>query len=89
MEILISLKFWIIIGLLLSITEIFTGIFLGLSLGISAFIMAIVFYFFPNLFEEWYEILFVYSIFSIAVNSLFWYWKVKVKKPKRDINDQF
>lgn len=89
MELLISLKFWIIVGLLLSIAEIFTGIFIALSLGIAAFIMVALLEFFPSLFSEWYEIIFVYSIFSIIVTSMFWYWKVKVKKLHKDINDQY
>lgn len=89
MKILLSsVNFWLVVGLVFASLEIVTGVFIALSFGISAFIMAGVFYFWPNIFDHWYEIAFVYSILSVGISSVFWYWRTKVKVPGKDINDQ-
>ena len=87
MELIFTVKFWLIVGLGLSILEIFTGFFIALSFGIAGFAMAGLLKVWPTIFTEWYEIVFVYSLTSLLVASLAWKYFRKNQTAQQDIND--
>ncbi|MDM8537560.1 hypothetical protein QUF70_12450 [Desulfobacterales bacterium HSG17] len=87
MELLFSVKLWIIIGLCLSIIEVFSGLFFALSFGIAGFIMAGLLKVWPTLLTEWYEVIFIYSVISLLVASLAWKKFIKTQAQQQDIND--
>ena len=87
MELIFTIEFWIIIGLILFILEIFSGSFIALSFGISGIIMAGLFKVLPTLLTEWYEVTFIYSVISLLIAFLARKIFLKSKIIKHDIND--
>jgi membrane protein implicated in regulation of membrane protease activity len=87
MELIFTIKFWLIVGLALSVLEVFSGLFFALSFGIAAFAIAGWLQIAPQSLTEWYEVIFIYSIFSLFIASLAWK-KIKINQNKSvDIND--
>jgi membrane protein implicated in regulation of membrane protease activity len=80
-------KFWLIVGLCLSIVEIFSGFFIALSFGVGAFLMAGLLAAWPNLLTEWYQVVFVYCAISLLVASLAWRKFKKNQLDTTDVND--
>ena len=70
MEIIFTVKFWLIVGFCLSTLEVFSGFFIALSFGIAGFVMAGLLKIWPTLLTEWYEVVFTYSAISLFVASL-------------------
>lgn len=87
MELIFTVKFWLIAGLILSILEIFSGLFFALSFGIAGFAMAGLLKIAPQLLTEWYEVIFVYSVFGLAIASLALNKFKKNQTQTPDIND--
>jgi len=87
MELIFTVKFWLIVGFCLSILEVFSGFFIAMSFGIAGFAMAVLLKAWPSLFTEWYEILFVYSAISLLVASLACRTFRKNQTEKADVND--
>ena len=83
-----TVEFWLILGLFLSILEVFTGFFIALSFGIAGFAMAGLLKIWPVLLTEWYEAVFAYSLISLLVVTAFSAWKRFGKNQlRKDIND--
>ncbi len=87
MEILYSINFWLIVGFFLAILEIFSGLFIALCFSVASFLMAIVFWLWPNIGIEWYEIIFLHSFIGFSVASLTWLKLRRNQKELPDIND--
>ncbi len=89
MELFFTVEFWLIIGLCLSILEVFTGLFIAFSFGIAGFTMAGLLKVWPTLLTEWYEVVFIYSVTGLLVTMAFLAWGKFRKNQLRnqDIND--
>ncbi len=87
MELIFTVNFWIIIGLVLLILEVFSGLFFALSFGIAGFIMAGWLKIAPQSLTEWYEIIFIYSVVSLSIASLAWKKLRNNQNKISDIND--
>jgi|SaaInlV_200m_DNA_4_1039719.scaffolds.fasta_scaffold24783_2 membrane protein implicated in regulation of membrane protease activity len=62
-----SVDFWLIIGTVMVFVEIFTGDFTALSFGIAAYLVTAVLLCQPTLFLHWYNMLLLYSIFTLLI----------------------
>lgn len=66
-------KTWIILGILMVISEVFVGGFIFLSFGIAAFLMSMLLYIqfefhgLPLILESWREVLIAYSVLIATV----------------------
>lgn len=87
MELIFTVKFWLIVGFGLAILEVFTGFFIALSFGVAAFAMAGLFLVWPTLLTEWYEVLFVFGLISLIFTSISWRLFNNTQGSKQDIND--
>ena len=87
MTFIFLVKFWLIVGLCLSILEVFSGLFIALSFGIAGFVMAGVLAVWPSFLTEWYEVVFTYSVISLIISSVAWKVFGKNLSTKHDIND--
>ncbi len=87
MELIFTAKFWLIVGLCLSILEVFSGFFFALSFGVASFAMVVLLKVWPTLLTEWYEVVFVYSTLSLSVASLASSKFRKTQAANQDIND--
>ena len=79
-------NFWIILGVLLCVLEIFTGLFVSLSFGLSAFIIYGFLKSMPKLIDSWYELLFSYGLVGLILSIIMWYFFGN-KDKSIDIND--
>lgn len=87
MELIFTVEFWLIVGLCLSILEVFSGLFVALSFGVASFGMALLLKVWPTLLTEWYEVVFIHSTISLSVASLAWSKFRKTQASNQDIND--
>ncbi|MBG86995.1 MAG: hypothetical protein CMO80_08875 [Verrucomicrobiales bacterium] len=68
MEFLGTINFWMVIGFLLVIGEVFTGSYISLALSVAAFLMAGVILLFPGTFVGWKSVLLTYSLLSLVIS---------------------
>lgn len=87
MALIFTVEFWLTVGFVLSILEIFSGFFIALSFGIAGFILAVLLKVLPELFTEWYEIALIYSVISLLIVFLSRKIFIKSKAIKHDVND--
>lgn len=87
MALIFTVEFWLTVGFVLSILEIFSGFFIALSFGIAGFILAALLKVLPALFTEWYEIALIYSVISLLIVFLSRKISTKSKAIKHDVND--
>lgn len=87
MALIFTVEFWLTVGFVLSILEVFSGFFIALSFGIAGFILAGLLKVSPALFTEWYEIAFIYSVISLLIVFLARKIFVKSQTIEHDVND--